>query len=114
MASTFTRILGWLRAGYPEGVPREDYIALFGVLQRHLTEPEIVTLVEQIRAANGDAPISDEEIRRRIGVHLLGHASEDDVRRVATRLTSGGWQLPDDLSVRGTPAPQARSGPKRV
>ena len=44
MSFSFSRILGWLREGYPQGVPREDYIALFGVLQRHLTEEEICLL----------------------------------------------------------------------
>ncbi|QQR99702.1 MAG: DUF3349 domain-containing protein [Austwickia sp.] len=95
MAFSFSRILDWLREGYPQGVPREDYIALFGVLQRHLTEEEIVKVGEQIRAANGDEPIDDDEIRRRIERHLRGHASEDDIRRVAARLASGGWPLAD-------------------
>ncbi|MCA0438413.1 MAG: DUF3349 domain-containing protein [Actinobacteria bacterium] len=93
MSFSFSRILGWLREGYPQGVPREDYIALFGVLQRHLTEEEIVRVGERIRAKNGDAPIDDDQIRRRIEEHLKGHASDDDVRRVAARLAAGGWPL---------------------
>lgn len=93
MRFPFSRVLTWLRAGYPQGVPREDYIALFGVLQRHLTEEEIVKVAQRIRAKNGEVPIGDDEIRRRIESHILGHASEDDVRRVRSRLASGGWPV---------------------
>ena len=31
------RVLQWLRAGYPEGVPQQDYVALLGILRRTLT-----------------------------------------------------------------------------
>ena len=27
-----TKIVGWLRAGYPEGVPEHDYLPLFALL----------------------------------------------------------------------------------
>lgn len=93
MSFSLGRILDWLRAGYPQGVPQEDYIALFGVLHRHLTEDEIVAVANRIRAKNGDAAVGDEEIRRRIERHLKGHADEQDVRRVAARLAMGGWPL---------------------
>ena len=32
-----TRIIDWLRAGYPEGVPEHDYIPLFALLGSQLT-----------------------------------------------------------------------------
>ncbi|HEY5484993.1 MAG TPA: DUF3349 domain-containing protein, partial [Propionibacteriaceae bacterium] len=32
-----TRVVGWLRAGYPDGVPQQDYVALLGILHRQLT-----------------------------------------------------------------------------
>ena len=31
-------IIGWLRAGYPEGVPDVDYIPLFALLGSQLTD----------------------------------------------------------------------------
>lgn len=98
MRFSLARVLAWLREGYPQGVPREDYIALFGVLQRHLTDTEIVKVGEAIRAANGDEPISEDEIRRRVEQHLHGHASDQDVRRVAARLAQGGWPLAGDAT----------------
>lgn len=99
MRFSLARVLAWLREGYPQGVPGEDYIALFGVLQRHLTDAEIVKVGEAIRAANGDEPISEDEIRRRIARHLHGHASDQDVRRVAARLAQGGWPLAGDIDL---------------
>ena len=32
---------GWLKAGYPEGVPQTDYIPLFALLPRRLTDDEV-------------------------------------------------------------------------
>ena len=40
MPSAFNRILQWLRAGYPEGVPDADYIPLLAVLARRLSTEE--------------------------------------------------------------------------
>lgn len=86
-------ILDWLRAGYPQGVPQQDYIALFGVLQRHLTDEEVVDVAHTVNDLNGDGVIDDSEIRARLQDHLKGNPSEDDVRRVAAHLAAGGWPL---------------------
>ena len=41
-SSTFvTRALDWLRAGYPSGVPKQDYVVLLGLLRRKLTDNEV-------------------------------------------------------------------------
>lgn len=31
LAPSLTSILAWLRAGYPEGVPAQDYVPLFAL-----------------------------------------------------------------------------------
>ena len=47
------KIVNWLRAGYPEGVPGTDYIPLFAVLRHQLTESldvcDISGACEQLR-----------------------------------------------------------------
>ena len=43
-----SRVLDWLRAGYPDGVPQQDYVALLGILRRHLTDEEIVEIVANV------------------------------------------------------------------
>ena len=89
------RVLGWLRAGYPQGVPREDYVALFGVLHRQLTPTEVEQIASELQAAReaGHRPISDDDIRAAIHEGTLEDAGEDDVLRVHARLAAGGWPL---------------------
>lgn len=89
------RVLGWLRAGYPEGVPQQDYVALLGILRRCLTEQEVATVAEDVRAG-GDA--DEEAIRNAIEDHVLQSASDDDVRRVTDHLIKGGWPVETDAS----------------
>ena len=54
-------IIGWLRAGYPEGVPDVDYIPLFALLGSQLTESEVKAIAEEL--ANESKPESAEAIR---------------------------------------------------
>ena len=43
------KIVSWLRAGYPDGVPERDYIPVFALLGSQLTDDE-VTLIADERA----------------------------------------------------------------
>lgn len=90
--NVFARILGWLRAGYPEGLPQQDYVALLGVLARRLTPQEVDTVAHRL-VADGDIAASDEEIENMIREIVLTPPDEKDVRRVAARLAAGGWPL---------------------
>ena len=47
-------IIGWLRAGYPEGVPDVDYIPLFALLGSQLTDKEVYEIGEEL--ASGSDP----------------------------------------------------------
>ena len=93
-----TRAVEWLRAGYPMGIPRQDYVALLGVLRRRMTEDEVrriaVDLADQSVMA-GDDPISIEDIEQTISSSLLQEATPEDVIRVSARLAVGGWPLVD-------------------
>lgn len=89
------RVLGWLRAGYPHGIPREDYIALFAVLHRRLTETEVRLIAERLTSngAAADGTIDREEIEKAISDLAKEQPGEDDVARVASRFAAGGWPL---------------------
>ena len=91
------RTVDWLRAGYPTGVPRQDYVALLGLLRRKLTEDEVKkiadTLAEQSLAS--DDPITAADIEDLINDKVLQTASPEDVVRVSARLAAGGWPLAD-------------------
>jgi hypothetical protein len=91
------RTLEWMRAGYPTGVPRQDYVALLGLLRRKLTDDEVHKiardLADQARP-NGDT-ITTEVIEQMINDAVLQQASPEDIARVSARLAAGGWPLAD-------------------
>ena len=92
-----TRSLEWLRAGYPAGVPRQDYVALLGLLRRKLTEEEVHKIAQDLADQSvlaGD-PISVQDIEEMINDAVLQTPSAEDVARVSARLASGGWPLVD-------------------
>jgi Protein of unknown function (DUF3349) len=91
------RAVEWLRAGYPAGVPRGDYVALLGLLRRKLTEVEVKKIAQDladISQRDGD-PISNTDIEGMINNAVLQEASAEDVARVSARLAAGGWPLVD-------------------
>lgn len=88
-----TRVLGWLRAGYPEGVPVQDYIPLIGVLRRNLTDEDIAAITADLGDQWGGKPFTADEIRRMIEDTAIQQASEDDIARVSAHLFAGGWPL---------------------
>ena len=91
----FERMLRWLRAGYPEGIPQHDYVALFGILHRTLTDAEVEQIASDLHEGEGglDSNIPAERIREIIRSTVHMNPSDDDVRRVASRLALGGWPL---------------------
>ena len=99
----FSRILDWLRAGYPEGVPQQDYVALLGILQRSLTSSELDRVVEQLShgAGGGKAILTPAEVQHGIEEVVKGPPTAADVRRVSARLAAGGWPLSSGRDVSG-------------
>jgi hypothetical protein len=85
------KIIEWLRAGYPEGVPDVDYIPLFALLGSQLTNDQVAAIADEL--AHESKPESAEAIRAAIG-HVTDHNPTDaDVNRVRARLAAGGWPL---------------------
>jgi hypothetical protein len=85
------KIVGWLRAGYPEGVPSVDYIPLFALLGSQLTDSEVKEIAEEL-ATEAD-PGSAQAIRDAIAAVTHHQANEADVNRVRSKLAAGGWPL---------------------
>ena len=96
-ANFMTRAVEWLRAGYPTGVPRQDYVALLGLLRRKLTEDEIRKIAHDLAAQSEQSadPITTQDIEEMISDSILQSASRDDVVRVSAHLAAGGWPLAD-------------------
>ncbi|HEY5821758.1 MAG TPA: DUF3349 domain-containing protein [Propionibacteriaceae bacterium] len=102
------RVLNWLEAGYPDGVPRQDRFPLIALLQRRLTEEQTLTCITELTAPRaralrgeepitGDDPITADEIHALVERQVRETPSPDDVRRVSARLAAAGWPLADDF-----------------
>ena len=107
------RVVAWLRAGYPTGVPETDYLPLLGILQRSLTRDELEQVVRQllsdaVRADAAGEEFSAARMRQRIEETLLGPALPEDLVRVSARLASAGWPLarPEELAAPEQSAPE--------
>lgn len=86
-----TSIIDWLRAGYPEGVPEHDYIPLFALLARKLSDDEVAAIAGEL-ASNAE-PASAQAVLDAIAAVTHESPSEGDIARVSARLAAGGWPL---------------------
>ncbi|MDG4663559.1 DUF3349 domain-containing protein [Mycobacterium sp. 236(2023)] len=98
MTNFLARIVAWIVAGYPEGVPGPDRVPLLALLRRRLTDDEVRAVVAElvVRAELDDVAEID---RVDIGVLITQITDElptpDDVERVRARLAARGWPLDD-------------------
>ena len=85
-------VVSWLRAGYPSGVPKTDYLPILALLTRRLTTDEVILIAHELKdlTAPDFADISVEIMR--ITDELPAPA---DVDRVRERLAAHGWPLDD-------------------
>jgi hypothetical protein len=92
-----TSVLGWLRAGYPEGVPRSDYLPLFALLASELTNADVEAIADEL-ISKGDAD-SSRDVRDAIEMVTHAEPNDADVARVRAHLAAGGWPLarPDEV-----------------
>ncbi len=92
MNKFLAKIVAWITAGYPEGVPGPDRVPLFSLLKPRLTDDEVRTVVREL-LDRGEFDHVD------IGVLITQLTDElpapDDVERVRARLAERGWPLDD-------------------
>jgi hypothetical protein len=91
LSSVLRQIVGWLRAGYPHGVPATDYIPLFALLGSQLTEADVRAIAAELEDTAD--PHSAEAIRSAIRNVTNARPEEADIARVRARLAAGGWPL---------------------
>jgi hypothetical protein len=85
------KIISWLRAGYPEGVPQHDYIPLLALLGSELTNDEVTLIIDELTFAAD--PESKEAVKAAIIAVTNTKPSDADINRVRARLAAGGWPL---------------------
>jgi hypothetical protein len=94
------RVVGFLRAGYPQGVPPTDYFPLLAVLRRRLSDEQVVQIVNKL-AAHGQLPPRAADIRAEITRITNQAPSLEEVERVRRHLEDCGWPVSDDFPPRG-------------
>ena len=85
------KIISWLRAGYPEGVPQHDYIPLLALLGSELTNDEVTLIIDELTFSAD--PESKEAVQAAIAAVTNTKPSDADINRVRARLAAGGWPL---------------------
>ena len=85
------KIVDWLRAGYPEGVPEHDYIPLFALLGSQLTNDEVTLIADEL--AFSSDPESADAIKKAIAAVTHTTPNDADINRVRSHLAAGGWPL---------------------
>ena len=87
-----SNVVSWLRAGYPNGVPQNDYLPILALLSRRLTADEVVQVARELQHLPRPGYIE-------VGAEILRITdqlpSPDEIDRVRAKLTAYGWPLDD-------------------
>jgi Protein of unknown function (DUF3349) len=89
------RMVAFVRAGYPQGVPETDYIPLLALLRRRLSDDEAAAVATQL-AARGELNIDTADIGAAITRITDELPSPADLDRVQRRLETIGWPVDPD------------------
>lgn len=90
------RVIRFLRAGYPDGVPHTDYIPLFALLRRRLSEEEVLMVARDV-VRHGELPVADADIAVAITKATDALPSAEETERVRQRLRANGWPAHNPL-----------------
>jgi hypothetical protein len=86
-------VIDFVRKGYPQGVPEQDYLPLFALLRRRLTDEEVHQLADELVDTSTDEQ-TPSVIRAAISHLIATTPSEADVTRVREHLEAAGWEPP--------------------
>jgi hypothetical protein len=94
LSAHLQKVLSWLHAGYPTGIPQQDYYPLLAFLARSLKPDEVSEVVSALEAEEelGHRTTS-EDVRAAIEAVTKSPAVAADVRRVENRMREQGWEL---------------------
>ncbi|GAC56598.1 hypothetical protein GOHSU_08_01260 [Gordonia hirsuta DSM 44140 = NBRC 16056] len=90
----FDNIVNWIRTGYPEGIPPQDFPPLLALLTPMLDESEITDIVLTLALLRDpDAPTTRDEVAEAIAHVTDQQPTAEDIHQVASRLAAAGWPL---------------------
>ncbi|HEV2638098.1 MAG TPA: DUF3349 domain-containing protein [Actinocrinis sp.] len=89
-------IVDFVRKGYPQGVPQQDYLPLFALLSRRLSDEEINELARELASSTFDAQISATVS---LAIERLTNEppSAEEVERVLGHLRAAGWDVQQEV-----------------
>ena len=92
MTKFLARIVAWITAGYPDGVPGPDRVPLLALLTRRLTGDEVKLVASALMDREEFDHVDIGVLITQITDEL---PSPEDVERVRERLAAKGWPLDD-------------------
>jgi len=96
VSDVIARIVNFLRAGYPQGVPPTDTFALLALLRRRLSDDEVIQIATAL-IEHGDLPVQATDIRVLITKITDQMPSPDEVERVKRYLETRGWPINEEF-----------------
>jgi hypothetical protein len=96
VSDVISRMVSFLRAGYPQGVPATDTFALLALLRRRLSDEEVVQIATQL-IEHGELPVQATDIRVLITKITDQMPSPDEVDRVKGHLEARGRPISDEF-----------------
>jgi len=100
LSSLLARIVAYLRAGYPDGVPAHDYIPLLALLRRRLSDDEVLAVATELMST-APTPVEGTDVRVAITKLTDDLPSAEDTGRVQRRLVAVGWPVTDSKGFLG-------------
>ena len=85
LTAFLANLVGWLRAGYPAGIPERDWVPLLALLSRRLSEDEVSQVAAALVEA-GTFPIEKTDIAVMITKMIDEMPSTQDIDRVQAQL----------------------------
>ncbi|WP_353649925.1 DUF3349 domain-containing protein [Nakamurella sp. A5-74] len=100
MTGFLSRVVDWLREGYPAGIPAQDTIPVLALLRRRLTDSEVAEIATELRAsgllpADPDAAVGSTHIGAEITKVTDELPLPGDIQRVAEHLLFRGFPAHD-------------------
>ncbi|GAC67962.1 DUF3349 domain-containing protein [Gordonia soli] len=91
------RIVDWLRAGYPNGVPQDDFIPLVALLRRQLSDDEVQSVSAELIEESDPPPEPISRIDAGVKITKVTDElpSDADIARIRAHLESVGWPFDD-------------------
>jgi hypothetical protein len=85
--SALAKLVGFLRAGYPEAAPPTGYIPLLALLRRRLSDDEVSAVAAHVDAC-GDGPVNGIDIGTAITRITDELPAAEDIDRITQRLNA--------------------------